>query len=290
MSKLIEYYKQQRDFLKQRFEAEKTGDQTLFTERSKLLKPLIESQKETSKSIQDKIATSQDTINNVLVPFTRALEKRNDQLETLQDLPYYNIQQGIEDVPQSTPQSTPQKSKTVFVDLNTGLNATDLENLEDMKFLTPNEVREDGNINEVLRKIKSKNASLGQYLGAKSKHSDKEKTDFKSQQETLAKYKEAIVDIKRSEKYIKGEGLNKRKLCKQKRGKGRPKIYPDTVVYKNADDLINKLNEFVIAKEAGNTGHDNTIISILDELLEKKWIYKDCYDIIYKKIFLNLNK
>src|SRR5207244_10885385 len=88
MSKLIEYYKQQRDFLKQRFEAEKTGDQTLFTERSKLLKPLIESQKETSKSIQDKIATSQDTISNVLVPFTRALEKRNDQLETLQDLPY----------------------------------------------------------------------------------------------------------------------------------------------------------------------------------------------------------
>src|SRR5207245_927612 len=83
----------------------------LSTERSKLFKPLIESQKEASKAIQDKIATSQDTINNVLVPFTRALEKRNDQLETLQDLPYYNIQQGIEDVPQSTPQSTPQKNK-----------------------------------------------------------------------------------------------------------------------------------------------------------------------------------
>src|SRR3989454_8581808 len=215
MSKLIEYYKQQRDFLKQRFKAEKTGDQTLSTERSKLFKPLIESQKEASKAIQDKIATSQDTINNVLVPFTRALEKRNDQLETLQDLPYNNIKQGIEEVPQSTP----QKNKTVFVDLNTVLNMTDLENLEDMKFLTPNEVREDENINEVLRKIKSKNASLGQYLGAKSKHSDKEKTGFKSQQETLAKYKEAIVDIKRSEKYIKGEGLNKRKLCKQKEEK-----------------------------------------------------------------------
>src|SRR5207245_1589027 len=205
MSKLIEYYKQQRDFLKQRFEEEKAGDQTQSTERSKLFKSIIKSQKENSKAIQDKIATSQDTINNVLVPFTRALDKRNDQLETLQDLPYYNIQQGIENVPQSTP----QKSKTVFVDLNTGLNMTDLENLEDTKFLTPNEVREDGNINEVLRKIKSKNASLGQYLGAKSKHSDKEKTGFKSQQETLAKYKEAIVDIKRSEKYIKGEGLNK---------------------------------------------------------------------------------
>src|SRR5207245_8486033 len=119
-----------------------------------ILKSVIESQKEASKAIQDKIATSQDTINNVLVPFTRALEKINDQLETLQGLLYYNIQQGIEDVPQSTPQSTPQKSKTVFVDLNTELNATDLENLEDMKFLTPNEVREDENINEVRRNIK----------------------------------------------------------------------------------------------------------------------------------------
>src|SRR5207245_4219788 len=106
------------------------------------------------KTIQNKISTSQDNISNVLVQFTRTHEKRNDQLETLQDLPYYNIQQGIEDVPQSTPQSTPQKSKTVFVDLNTGLNATDLKNLEDMKFFKQNEVREDENINEVRRNIK----------------------------------------------------------------------------------------------------------------------------------------
>src|SRR2546426_2944757 len=284
MSKLIEYYKQQRDFLKQRFEAEKTGDQTLFTERSKLLKPLIESQKETSKSIQDKIATSQDTISNVFVPFTRALEKRNDQLETLQDLRYYNIQQGIEDVPQSTP----QKSKTIFVDLNTRLNTTDFENLDSLEFLTPNEVREDGNVNDILKRIGKENRTIGQYLGKASKQSDKEKDMFKSQKETLAKYKEIIQDIKRSKQYIvekEGEGLKEHKLCKQKRGKGRPKIYPDTVVYTNADDLINKLNEFVIAKEAGNTGLDNTIISILDVLLENKWIYKDCYDIIYKKYF-----
>src|SRR5207245_7220018 len=168
MSKLIEYYKQQRDFLKQRFEAEKTGDQTLYTERSKLFKPLIESQKEASKAIQDKIATSQDTINNVLVPLTRALEKRNDQLETLQDLPYYNIRQGIEDVPQSTPQSTPQKSKTIFVDLNTRLNTTDFENLDSLEFLTPNEVRRDGNINDILKRIGKENRTIGQYLGKAS--------------------------------------------------------------------------------------------------------------------------
>ena len=61
-------------------------------------------------------------------------------------------------------------------------------------------------------------------------------------------------------------------------------------MYKNSDDLIIKLNELVIAKEAGNTGLDNTIISILDELLENKWISKNDYDIIFKKYFINLNK
>src|SRR5207245_155336 len=200
---------------------------------------------------KDKITTRQDTISNVFVPFTRALEKRNDQLETLQDLPYFNIQQGIEDDPQSTPQSTPQKSKTIFVDLNTRLNTTDFENLDSLEFLTPNEVREDGNINDILKRIGKENRTIGQYLGKASKQSDKEKDVFKSQKETLAKYKEIIQDIKRTKQYIveKEEGLKEHKLCKQKREKGRPKIYPDTVVYKNADDLINKLNEFVIAKE-----------------------------------------
>src|SRR5207245_978099 len=222
---------------------------------------------------KDKITTRQDTISNVFVPFTRALEKRNDQLETLQDLPYYNIKQGIENVPQSKPQDTPQKSKTIYVYLNNRLNTTDIENLDSLEFLTPNEVREDGNINDILKRIGKENRAIGQYLGKASKQSDKEKDVFKSQKETLAKYKEIIQDIKRTKQYIvekEGEGLKEHKLCKQKRGKGRTKIYPDTVVYKNSDDLIIKLNELVIAKEAGNTGLDNTIISILDELLEKK--------------------
>ena len=81
-------YKQQRDEIQRRFEAERTGDQTLFIDQSRILKPLIEVQKETSKSIQDKIEAGQDTTSNALIPFTRELQRRNDQVETLQNLPF----------------------------------------------------------------------------------------------------------------------------------------------------------------------------------------------------------
>ena len=111
---------------------------------------------------------------------------------------------------------------------------------------------------------------------------------FNSQKETLKKYKESIKRIEEAEKFRKksGEGMRKHKLFKQKRGRGRPKIYPDTILYNSSRDLYNKLSEYLAAKKAGNTGQDNIIISLLDELLEKNWISKDNYDILYKSIFI----
>src|SRR6476469_10895156 len=108
MSKeFIERYANQKKRLKQYFEREKTGDQTLYTDQAKLLEPLINSQKETSKSIQDKIVTGQESLSNALVPLGQELQKRNDQVEALQGLPFYNIPE-IEGVPQSTPQKDKQ--------------------------------------------------------------------------------------------------------------------------------------------------------------------------------------
>ena len=100
----INKYKQQRDELKQRFEDKKTGKQTFFTEQSTLFKPLVETQKEISKAIQDKIEKSQDVTSNALVPFIRELQKelqrRNDQNE----LPFYNYPlDAVENIAQSTP-------------------------------------------------------------------------------------------------------------------------------------------------------------------------------------------
>jgi hypothetical protein len=281
----IQKYKEQRDTLKKIFEAEKTGDQNLFIDQERLFKPLIETQEKTSKATQDKIVANQEATSNALVPIARELQKRIDQMETLQDLPYYNIPPGIEDAPQSTPQ---KHRDIINVDLDAGLSTTDLENLGLLELDKPSDVQKKGTIEGTLKKIETENRSIGQHLGAKSKKTTGEKEVLESQKITLERYRELIKALKGAEKFIKksGEGLRKPKPFKVKRGRGRPKMYPDTILYNNSEDLYNKLIELITAKEAGNTGLDNTIISALDELLNKKWISKDVYDGLFKKYFL----
>ncbi len=271
---LAKRYKEQRDALRRRYEVQKTGEQTLFTEQSKLFKPLIEVQKETSKTIGDKITTSQEGLSNVLVPFTRELRKRNEQVAALQNLPYY----GIEDKPRDI----------IQVNLDAELlDEIHLKNLQDMMLDLPSEVQEKGTIEEVLKSIKKKNRKLGQFLGKASKKTPEEKEIFKSRLETLKIYRELIIALKGAKRFTdkSGQGVRRRKLCKMKRGRGRPRKYPDTIVYKNPNDLCEKLAELVTAKEAGNTGLDNSINSILDELLVIKSINKDEYDKLFKTIF-----
>jgi len=292
MSKELLELVNQKKRLKQRFEREKTGDQTLYTDQAELLRPLIDSQKETSKSIQDKIISGQETISNAIVPFIKELQKRNEQVEALQGLPFYNIPE-IEGVPQSTPKITPQKDQLaqyINVDLDGELlNQTHQENLQDMGLDLPSEVQKKGTYETALNQIKTQNRSIGQYLREDSKKSDKEKDVYKSRKQTLELYKNKIEGLKGAKQFIvskkSGEGIHKHKLVKQKRGRGRPKMKPDLIVYSNPDDLAIKLREHIMAKEAGNTSLDNYINEILDELLEKKCINKDGYDNIFKSIF-----
>ena len=87
-------------------------------------------------------------------------------------------------------------------------------------------------------------------------------------------------------KYKSGEGHPKhRSLYKLKRGRGRPKTYPDTKYYNSADDLIQELSHLVVAKKAGNTGLNNNINSVLDELLRVGVVNKEDYNTLYKSIF-----
>ena len=276
---LAKRYKEQRDALRRRYEVQKTGDQTLFTEQSKLFKPLIEVQKETSKAIGDKITTNQEGLSNVLVPFTRELRKRNEQVETLQNLPYY----GIEDKPRDI----------IQVNLDAELlGETHRENLQDMNLDLPSEVQEKGTIEETLKLIKKNNRRLGQLISDQSPAgrnvTPEDKGIYKSRKETLKIYRESVIALKGAKRFTEksGQGLRRRKLCKMKRGRGRPRKYPDTIVYKNPNELCEKLAELVTAKEAGNTGLDNSINSILDELLNIKSINKDEYDKLFKTIFV----
>src|SRR5271170_6197164 len=288
----IEKYKNQKKHLKQYYEREKTGDQTLYTDQAKLLQPLINSQKETSRTIQDKIISGQESLSNALVPLVQELQKRNDQVEALQSLPFYNIPE-IEGVPQSTPKVTPQKEQQQYINVDLDgelLDQTHQENLRDMGLDLPSEVQKKGSHESVIKLIHSENKRIGQYLGVRSTKSGREKDKYESRKQTLKLYKNKIEGLEGAKQFIvskkTGEGLHKHKLVKQKRGKGRPKLKPDLIVYSHPGDLVYKLGEYIIAKEAGNTSLDNYITEILDELLEKKCISKDDYDNTYKRYFI----
>ena len=126
--------------------------------------------------------------------------------------------------------------------------------------------------------------TTGQYTGKASTKDLKDQEIYKSRKNTLEKYKETLLEQQPTLRYkVKiGEG---HKFVRPKRGRGRPKKCQDVILYRKPDDLVTKLNEFVAARRAGNTGVDNYINAILDELLNIKAIDKTHYDNCYKKIF-----
>ena len=139
MKDSIKDYKQQKDALIKRFQAEKTGEQTYTSEQAKLFNPLLQSQKQ----IQDKLT---EGTSNVLVPFIQELQRRNAIVEDSQNLPFHK---GIESVPQLSPISRVQK-----IDLDSGLNETDKENLMDLSLELSSEIYLKGEaIGEISDKI-----------------------------------------------------------------------------------------------------------------------------------------
>ena len=264
----MEEYERVKNTLKNRYDERRTGEQTLYSDQSERLKPLIDKQKETAQAIQQ---IGQDT-SNALVPFVQELKKRNEQVEQLQSFPFYDTPYlGIEAIPQSTPK---KDTSGFIIDLNKMLSESDIENLQDMSLPLPSQVIKDGDYDVVLERIKMLNRQCGQHTGKKSKKDEREKQMYKSRRETLEMYRISLDEQMKALEYRTGEGLRqgkrKRKECKMKRGKGRPKLYPDIKYYNSPDDLWRELSKHVAAKEAGNTGLDNIIVSILDELLNVK--------------------
>ena len=58
-------YKRLKESLKSRFEAEKTGEQSLFIDQTKLLQPLTNVQKQTTKELQKQIESNQDIVREL---------------------------------------------------------------------------------------------------------------------------------------------------------------------------------------------------------------------------------
>ncbi len=278
MSKSKDFIKQfaeQRDRIRKQFQTKRTGEQIQYIDQTKLFKPLLETQKQ----IQDKLVSGHDMLSNALIPLTTKLQKRNEEVGDLQSL--FN---EIEYAPSA--HSTPKQKDAEFVyDLDRYLNESDRINLADMSLPLPSEVMVGDNYEEVLEKIKTLNRQYGQLIGKKSKLEQKLKEMYSARKNTLEKYKTSILDQMPAGKYKSGQGLRKRTLCKQKRNRGRPRKYPVTIVYNSANNLCQKLNELVAAKGAGNTGLDNTINAVLDELLNISAIDKDTYNKLFKNIF-----
>src|SRR5271169_7144420 len=164
-------YKKVKKVLTDRFENERTGDQDLFREQTKILQPLINTQQQ---SVQDANATA---VSNALVPLTREMQRRNDQVDLLAEQPFFQ---------QHLPAVTPISPEFMKRDLDIGLNETDRENLQDLSFDLPSIVFRDKTIEETLDDIKIANRRIGQKLGKGQEKGLKphEKNMFESQKRT----------------------------------------------------------------------------------------------------------
>ena len=69
-------YKRIKESLKDRFGSERTGDQDLFREQTKILQPLINTQQQTVKAIKDSEDVNSRVVSTALLPVVRELEKR----------------------------------------------------------------------------------------------------------------------------------------------------------------------------------------------------------------------
>ena len=266
----INEFKRIKEVLRNRYEAERTGDEDLFREQTKILQPLINTQQQTVKAIKDGQDANATAVGNALLPLTRELQKRNNQVDLLAAQPFYN---------QELPGIASASPGFLKVDLDAGLNETDMENLQDMSFELPSEVFRNKTIEDVLEKIKIENRSIGQKLGkgpVGQKIREQEKEVYVSRKKTLEVYRKAIEGLEGAKQFVS---------TPKKTGKGlKPKII-DVIYYRNEDELCNKLRHLQVAKQAGNNGLDNQINSILDELLRVQAIDKNEYDKLYKNIF-----
>ena len=258
--KSLDEYKRVKESLRDRFESERSGDQDLFVQQTKILQPLINTastQQATLKALQENQAET-----------NLSLQKTHGSLQQLQTaLPMIAAAQA------HTPQDSFKEADDVLhVDVDAQLDDTDMENLQDMSMTLPSVVLKNQNIEETLNKIATENRRIGQKLGVKSTASQKEKELYRSQKETLVTYKQIIEGLEGAKQF----------MSTPKKGKG---LSVDTIYYASVDDLCEKLAELNAAKRAGHTGVNNHINSILDELLKIKAIDKNQYNTLYKNIF-----
>ena len=309
----VSEYKRLKQTLRDRFESEKTGDQTLFEEQSKKYKPLLSSQKDLSATIQDvanQIVDSQNEGQAALQPLLPLLQTMQRAQIAASGQPG---QSALASAFSPSQYATPQTSLTgqasgqdstshipvpvssrkdiIKVNLDSHLDQQDIDNLIDMKLPLPIKVYETDTISQTLQSVKSHNKSIGQYLGVgpASKGISKDaKATIESHKATLQKYKGLIENTESAKKLIitrkadkkSGTGVNNNAGAVPNAG-----AVHEISFYSSVDDLCNRLALLCAAQEAGNNGLNNNINSILDELLRINAVDKNEYNHLYSNIF-----
>ena len=304
----VSEYKRLKQTLRDRFESEKTGDQTLLEEQTKKYKPLLSSQKEIAKTLQNvasQIVESQNEGQTALQPLLPLLQNiQRAQVAAprlLPPLPSYTLPSTIIPSQYATPQSAiaepdarshiplpvasvSSRRDPIRVNLDEGFDRQDPDNLRDIGLQLPSRIYESDTIPETRQKVKTLNKSLGQYLGigaASKKISKESKARMESQRDTLKKYKDRLDQTESANKLLASSKI-------EKSGKGLPdanKAIHEISFYSSVDDLCNRLALLCAAKQAGNTGLNNNINAILDELLRISAIDKNKYNHLYSNIF-----
>jgi hypothetical protein len=157
------------------------------------------------------------------------------------------------------------------------LDISDFNNLKSLNLLKPSEVFKSNTIVETLDSIKTHNRAIGQKLGkgaASKKITPGEKSQLESQRATLKKYSDILENTEAGKKLLVSHKSDKT-------GSG----FHEISYYSSVDDLCTRLDLLCAAKKAGNSGLNNNINSILDELLRINAIDKIEYKELYKSIF-----
>lgn len=264
---------------KKLFKDRKEGVQLFEESASKLFTPV------TNKigDENEKVLSQSKKIQQSIVNLNNQFEQQHDNAEALRGLPYYDWSQLTE--PAGTKKE--QKRPLVKVDFDKDLSDEDKKNLEDLILPIPSKIDSAHHAENVLKTIKIINRGNGQHLSAKSKKTEDEKADLQSKKQTLEKYRKAVNIVAQARGYvISGEGIfRKKKLIRQKGKRGRPKGLSKILFYNNDNELFSLLDKFTTAKSAGHNNNDNTIVDILDTLLQKHKITKIQYDNYFKIYF-----
>src|SRR6476469_4578818 len=165
-------YRKAKNAVKEKFKTINVGEQIQYINQSQLFKPLLETQKETQKAIENKINSGQEILSSALIPFTTELKKRNDQVDELQSQPFYNSNLEIEDVPHST---SKKEDPVNTYDLDKFLHDSDRGNLIDMSLPLPIDVASDGNYDAIINKVNDLNHLYGCRAGKSSRKEEKMK-------------------------------------------------------------------------------------------------------------------